>query len=140
MVRASVTLHEEHEDYIEQLQAETHLSSRSEVVRTCIEAHRDSDPADSERLEECEDELAACERALAECERERDQFAAEIEELEADVERLRNEKRLILEQRSDAQTLARAVEEHGLVPVDDSDDPDDSSSGPLATIRGWFSR
>lgn len=80
-------------------EATDHDVTRSEHIRSLIDARHDPD-AEAERLRE---EAADLE---AECERLRDRVA----ELERDVERVQNEKRLILEDREEKQELVRYVE------------------------------
>jgi DNA repair exonuclease SbcCD ATPase subunit len=86
MTRITFTAESMHEDIIEEVENEEDVESRAEAVRECITRYADL----QQRVEELQQEVS---------------------EQETELERLRNEKRLILEERNEKEELANYVEE-----------------------------
>ncbi|WP_227357381.1 hypothetical protein [Haladaptatus salinisoli] len=97
MTRYAFTADSEHEEIIEHEEDTGNHDSTASAIRACI-------ARSAELQQEC-DELEA---HVEELQRERDERVAELQQT---VERLEREKRMIIEQRDETETLQRYVEE-----------------------------
>lgn len=147
MVRASVTFEEHHDEYLKQLQEEREdVDSRSDAVRTCIAEHRDG-AIPNEELDTLTEELHELELETVRLETANEHLVARLEELRAknaDIEAVTD----------DVEQFMAMLRRHDSIPVeareqpslpegeDEAESEDETTperSGPLASIRSWFS-